>query len=208
MSHNPNQEIYENNYSASQMELDGRNCYDKSIIEFKLRILRHYCSEKNVLDLCCGGGAYLLELLPEVKSISGLDFSRNLLKSLEHKLSERDEHSKAKIVKADANNLPFEAEAFDALFCYNSLYYIPTCQQVLQETYRVLKPNGIAIFEFGNRDSLATITSYFCYFFSGWAKPYHIGFSKCCPSWKSLTLILLNIIHSNFSQCMAPERLS
>ena len=110
MSHNPNQHIYENNYSASQLELDARKGYDKSIIEFKLEILRNYCSEKSVLDLCCGGGAYLLELLPDVKSIVGLDFSRNLLKSLVHKLNERDERSKAKIVKADANNLPFEAE--------------------------------------------------------------------------------------------------
>lgn len=48
-------------------------------------------------------------------------------------------------VVADAHNLPFKKDSFDNIIMTNLLEHVQEPQKVVNETYRVLRPNGLAI---------------------------------------------------------------
>lgn len=48
-------------------------------------------------------------------------------------------------------NLPLETESFDAVLNTVSVQYLQYPEAIFAEVYRILKPNGIAIFSFSNR---------------------------------------------------------
>lgn len=50
-------------------------------------------------------------------------------------------------VKADICDLPFADNEFDIVFCNHVLEHIPDDTKAMQELYRVLKPNGMGIFQ-------------------------------------------------------------
>lgn len=50
-------------------------------------------------------------------------------------------------VKADICNLPFDNNSYDIIFCNHVLEHIPNDTKAMQELYRVLKPNGMAILQ-------------------------------------------------------------
>jgi SAM-dependent methyltransferase len=50
-------------------------------------------------------------------------------------------------VKADICDLPFQDNAFDVIFCNHVLEHIPDDTKAMQELFRVLKPNGMAILQ-------------------------------------------------------------
>lgn len=50
-------------------------------------------------------------------------------------------------VKADICNLPFTDNSFDLILCNHVLEHIPDDKKAMQELYRVLKPNGMAILQ-------------------------------------------------------------
>lgn len=59
-------------------------------------------------------------------------------------------------VKADICNLPFENESFDIVFCNHVLEHIPDDTKAMQELFRILKPNGMAILQIPQDLSRAT----------------------------------------------------
>jgi len=50
-------------------------------------------------------------------------------------------------VKADICNLPFDDTTFDIVFCNHVLEHITDDTKAMQELFRVLKPNGMGIFQ-------------------------------------------------------------
>ena len=50
-------------------------------------------------------------------------------------------------VKADICDLPFDDNSYDIIFCNHVLEHIPDDKKAMQELYRVLKPNGMGIFQ-------------------------------------------------------------
>jgi SAM-dependent methyltransferase len=50
-------------------------------------------------------------------------------------------------VKADICDLPFDNNAFDVILCNHVLEHIPNDTKAMQELYRILKPNGMGIFQ-------------------------------------------------------------
>ena len=50
-------------------------------------------------------------------------------------------------VKADICNLPFKNNQYDFILCNHVLEHIPDDTKAMQELYRILKPNGIAILQ-------------------------------------------------------------
>ncbi|MCF7568836.1 methyltransferase domain-containing protein [Sabulilitoribacter arenilitoris] len=50
-------------------------------------------------------------------------------------------------VKADICNLPFKDNSYDVILCNHVLEHIPDDIKAMQELYRVLKPNGMAILQ-------------------------------------------------------------
>ena len=58
-----------------------------------------------------------------------------------------DLHSPIADVKADILNLPFNDNSFDVVFCNHVLEHISDETKAMQELYRVLKPNGMGVFQ-------------------------------------------------------------
>ncbi len=50
-------------------------------------------------------------------------------------------------VKADICDLPFKENSFDIIFCNHVLEHISDDTKAMQELYRVLKPNGMGVFQ-------------------------------------------------------------
>lgn len=50
-------------------------------------------------------------------------------------------------VKADICNLPFKDNSYDIILCNHVLEHIPNDTKAMQELFRVLKPNGMAILQ-------------------------------------------------------------
>ncbi len=110
-----------------------------------------------VIDLATGTGDLLIALLrmrPDLKEVTGLDISDNMLAVARAKLDKRN-LKRAKLIHGNVLAMPFPLESFDAATMAFGIRNTPDALKVLEETYRVLKPGGTAlILEFslpGNR---------------------------------------------------------
>ena len=94
--------------------------------------------EKRILDLGCAEG-YIGELLFNKIDV-GLDlFVQELKKAEKHAVYKN-------LIAANAKNLPFKAQTFDAVFSNSVIEHIPGIEEVLSEVSRVLCNEGIFIF--------------------------------------------------------------
>lgn len=97
--------------------------------------------KNNVLDAGCGFGQWSLQLSILNNNIYAIDNDHtriNILKELKKLKSIENIHENV----GNIQNLEFENNFFDALFCYSSIYFSDV-SKTLDEFYRVLKPNGI-----------------------------------------------------------------
>lgn len=67
------------------------------------------------------------------------------MKNLEYTTADLD--SPLADVKADIQNLPFENDSFDIVFCNHVLEHVEDDRKALSELYRVMKPGGWGIFQ-------------------------------------------------------------
>jgi ubiquinone/menaquinone biosynthesis C-methylase UbiE len=62
-----------------------------------------------------------------------------------------------KFAVADATALPFEAEAFDGVFSFESLHHFVDCSRAVDEMYRVCRPGGVISVADLNLDGLRAV---------------------------------------------------
>jgi demethylmenaquinone methyltransferase/2-methoxy-6-polyprenyl-1,4-benzoquinol methylase len=101
-----------------------------------------YLTEGNTaLDICTGTGSLLPNLQERVGRkglVVGLDFSKGMLRIAAQKVSP---FPNIALVQADAGNLPFRNQIFDALTCSHAFYELTgdAAQRCLGEVNRVLR---------------------------------------------------------------------
>jgi len=93
-----------------------------------------------VLDIGCGIGNYLEELLQRGCSVTGIDISINMLQLSKARLQKYS--SNPPLSLADIEKLPFNNNKFDLVFCVGVLEYLKTDEKALSEISRILKPGG------------------------------------------------------------------
>lgn len=91
---------------------------------------------KNVLDVGCGEGRFCRLLAARRLTTIGIDPAESLIREAERLHPEGDYRT------AEAEQLPFEDEAFDLVVAYLSLIDIPDVKQAIGEMNRVLRPGG------------------------------------------------------------------
>lgn len=103
-----------------------------------------------VLDVACGTGDLSLELNRESKAkIIGTDFCRPMLTVAREKTA--GVNAAVPYVEADAMDLAFADDSFDALTIAFGLRNLPNFANGLAELHRVIKPGGkIVILEFSS----------------------------------------------------------
>ena len=99
-------------------------------------------SGERVLDLGCGPGFYVAELLERVGPsghVAGVDTSGPMLALAAHRIGARDN---VELAEAPVTALPFDDASFDAAISVQVLEYVKDVDGALIELHRVLRPGG------------------------------------------------------------------
>lgn len=90
-----------------------------------------------LLEVGAGTGRISIPLLERGVDLIGCDLSANMLKRLQGK------SPAARIVQADASQLPFPVANFDAVMTVHVLHLVSTWREALREFRRVVTPGGV-----------------------------------------------------------------
>jgi ubiquinone/menaquinone biosynthesis C-methylase UbiE len=97
-----------------------------------------------VLDIGCADGTFTKIILEKTKAkqIIGIDI---LEKVVNHASKRFKKNKKMKFQVADAHDLPFKDNSFEAVFCLEAMEHIINPKKVFKEIKRVLAPGGYLI---------------------------------------------------------------
>lgn len=93
-----------------------------------------------VLDAGCGFGQWSLSMALFNNQIFSIDISKERIEIL-NKIIKSNKFSNIKTSTGSIQELNFENNYFDYIFCYSSIYYTDF-KKTIKEFFRVLKPNG------------------------------------------------------------------
>jgi len=157
--YNYNRQIYDTQYSNESLKLSkSQAAWNRQTIDLHLQVLRQHCTGKRVVDLGCGTGSYLIPLSEVAAEIVGVDFSGKMLSILASKIHSQN-YRNILLLQANIAYQALASHSFDVAFSIATCYYVPEPEKALCEMSRVLRPDGTAIFELGNRWSLNAIAS-------------------------------------------------
>ena len=135
----------------TQLEFDERGAKQLDELYTKRDVLRRRAlvrealdarAGERILDVGCGPGFYVSELLDEVGaegSVVGVDASPAMLAVARGRVAGRDN---AEIREGEASSLPVGDAEFDRALSVQVMEYVPDVPAALEELYRVLKPGG------------------------------------------------------------------
>lgn len=101
------------------------------------------------LDIGCGTGDYLIELLDFAKEVVGADYAEGMLTEAKKKIAGQ-EHC-IRLSLEDIEGLSFSDNYFDFVVCAGVLEYLYDDSRAFSEIHRVLKPGGFAYITFPNK---------------------------------------------------------
>lgn len=91
---------------------------------------------RQVLEVGCGTGRWLMELEPISSRLVGLDRSIGMLEQA------RKQQANLQLLCGQAEQLPFEAASFELVFCANAVHHFDDPRQFIAEAGRILKDAG------------------------------------------------------------------
>jgi demethylmenaquinone methyltransferase/2-methoxy-6-polyprenyl-1,4-benzoquinol methylase len=117
---------------------------------------------QTALDVCCGTGDVAFQLINTGANVVGVDFSESMLTVAARR--QRFSPTQVSFLRADAQQLPFPDDEFDAVTVAYGLRNLPEWQRGLAEMVRVAKPGGrLLVLDFGKPDNAAWCWVYFQY---------------------------------------------
>ncbi len=109
--------------------------------------------EYTVVDIGCGNGRHLFPCAKQCKRTIGVDISRKLLRIVNNKIR-KEQLNKIVLIHSNMINIPIKDESVDAVMCIASIHNIKGKYQRIQslnEIFRILKKNGIALISVWSR---------------------------------------------------------
>jgi len=121
---------------------------------------------QTILDVATGTADLAIQAsLLKPKQIIGIDISEEMLKIGQKKLSDKNKECIIQLINADAENMPFENDSFDACTVAFGVRNFEDLKQGLSEMHRVLKSNGkVVILEFSKPSDFPVKQIYGFYF--------------------------------------------
>lgn len=122
---------------------------------------------QSALDVCCGTADWSIALADAVGpegSVTGLDFSQNMLKVGQQKVQQLGLQN-VNLIHGNAMQLPFDDHSFDFVTIGFGLRNVPDYMQVLKEMNRVLKPGGKAVCLETSKPTLPVFKQFFYFYF-------------------------------------------
>lgn len=102
----------------------------------ELRALVKQSRAREVLEVGCGTGRWVIELHPLARRVIGLDFSFGMLQQA------RAQDGELLLVGGDANHLPFPSASFDLVLSVNALQHYTHQHAFITEARRLLRAGG------------------------------------------------------------------
>lgn len=127
--------------------------YAKKLFE---QLIKINTEKLSALEVGCGGGILSEEIAKMGFITTGLDPSEQSLNiAIKHA---NDNNLKIKYEIGTGENLPFQKDSFDVVFCCDVLEHVHDLPKVISEISRVLKNRGIFIYDTFNRTHLSKIS--------------------------------------------------
>jgi SAM-dependent methyltransferase len=99
----------------------------------------------------CGAGVDLARFARGGANVCGVDLAESAIALARANFSQQGLAGRFEV--ADGESLPFADNSFDLVYAHGVVQYTPNPQQLVNECHRVLKPDGLAIFQVYNRVS-------------------------------------------------------
>lgn len=108
------------------------------------RVMRKVAQEPvhRLLDVATGTADLALMAARQVEHVTGADISAGMLEHGRHKVERAGLTDRVKLVRADASDLPFAADSFDAITVAFGVRNFEDLERGIRGMFRVLKPGG------------------------------------------------------------------
>jgi ubiquinone/menaquinone biosynthesis C-methylase UbiE len=106
-----------------------------------------------LLEVGCGPGAMLPDLLAMGFEVHGIDVSAEMIRSAEQRIAAHALASRCRLRIGDVERLRYSDASFDAVLSMGVLEYLPNHATALHEIARVLKPGGQLVLTVPNQAS-------------------------------------------------------
>ena len=126
--------------------------YKKWFEKEKKYLQKIITKDASVLEVGCGNGRSIFDILPKTKNVTGIDHDNKAVADAKNNFSK---YSSIKIIKADAAQLPFDNEEFDFVICMITFANFADKKfKALEEMRRVLKDSGKIIISVFSENAL------------------------------------------------------
>ncbi len=95
-----------------------------------------------ILEVACGRGGFVRELVRAGAWVTGCDFSLAALRVGKEKLRALGNGTSAELIQGDAQALPFADESFDIVVSCETIEHVPDVASALREMWRVARRGG------------------------------------------------------------------
>ena len=124
---------------------------DGYAIDLEIKNIGQYISENdNILDVGCANGySMLCHLERKPSSLTGVDFSANMIEEAKKNVISESKDCKVSFEVGDVRKLQFEDEIFDVVYTTRTLINLPNWKEQIigiEECMRVCKSGGKVIF--------------------------------------------------------------
>lgn len=124
----------------------------KQYDDFRYRTEGHILTEldkidfqnKDVLEIGIGQGADAMQIVKRGANYHGIDLTETSV----CRIKERFEYFNIpykEVQVANAENIPYPENTFDIVYTHGVIHHSPNIEKIVDEIYRVLKPNGKAV---------------------------------------------------------------
>lgn len=133
--------LWEMNLTHTPMAL-----WNLSLIDFQ--------PDWTILDVGCGGGKNIARMLKRCPQgqVYGIDYSEESVAYSQKKI-QKHLGTRCFIEQGNVMQLPYEDAKFDLVTAYETVYFWPELKKAFSEVFRVLKPDGIFSFSYGDESS-------------------------------------------------------
>lgn len=150
------------NYDYREFWEDNKRAYEDASERLALgKLFKTVKKSGAIIDIGCGYGRLFNEY-KDFDMIIMMDYSLNNLKNtkdtvFDYLKQDKTEFDKVHFIAADALNLPFKNEAFNAAISVRIVHHLNNPEKFISETGRILKNKGLFILEFANKRNLKNI---------------------------------------------------